>query len=158
MYYPNFSNGSHPPTRPTCPAYHHWPVSINCKQTSRRPQFLQASSGTHSSFRMLCEFILPVSPSLSARYCLAFLVSTILVGCVLGGDHHEDNHCEDLEDYGPLVWRPERGGCCTDRLRQVLKYRMKSEGNPPQGQLPVEGGDSVYGRHRPQVRGQKCSE
>jgi len=56
---------------------------------------------------------------------LALLVAVIsLAGSVLGGDHHQhDNHCEPLEDYGPLEFNSTSLRCCTQRLKDSCEWK-----------------------------------
>ena len=52
-----------------------------------------------------------------------------LVGCVLGGGdhHHHENHCEPLEDYGPLVQNPQPRKCCTERLKDNCEWKEDTQ-------------------------------
>ena len=51
-----------------------------------------------------------------------------MVGSAAGGDHHHqhDNHCEPLEDYGPLVKRPETRRCCIERLKDNCVWKEET--------------------------------
>jgi len=56
------------------------------------------------------------------------VLGTLTIG-VLGGDHHHhhDNHCEPLEDYGPLEQRTTSRTCCTERLQDTCVWKEDTQ-------------------------------
>ena len=55
------------------------------------------------------------------------MLGTLTIG-VLGGDHHHhDNHCEPLEDYGPLEQRTTSRTCCTERLKDTCVWKEDTQ-------------------------------